>query len=425
MKTKMFLITDSFPYGKGEKPFIIPELPYLLENFDLTIITKAGKGMVEDVENITTLPDNIKVVKMIDYMKVKKPNALQRKLRILYLFNKRVRQDFTDIMKGENRLHRMKYMFSYYARACKFLEALKCTGVPLDSKENIVFYTYWNTYATLALLMCKEKNPNIKVITRTHGYDLYNEVTFCGRQPFRGYVNSIIDAIFFISKKGMEYYINEFSQGISQSIFRLNRLGIDDYNTKGHAVKEKVFNLVSCSFVVPVKRVEWIIKALEKIGGNRKIHWTHFGDGQDLAAVKKQASELLDGKENISYTFTGFMSNENIIEYYREHYVDGFITTSSSEGIPVSIMEACSFGIPIIATNVGGVAEIVEDQVNGLLLSANPDIKEIAHAIEQIYDSSEESIAAMRNNSRKIWEERYNGDKNFLEFVNCIKNDIC
>ncbi len=424
MKVKMFLVTDSFPFGKGEKSFIIPELPYLLENFDLTIITKAGKGMVEDVENITTLQDGIKVVKIIDYMKTKKPSPLQRKLRILYLFDKKVRQDFVNIIKGENRIHRIKYMLSYYASARKFLAALKHTGIPLDSKEEVIFYTYWNTYATLALLMCKERNPNIKVITRTHGYDLYNERTFCGRQPFRSYVNSIIDAIFFISKKGMEYYIDRFSKGISQPIFRLNRLGISDYYTKNSKVKEKGFNLVSCSYVIPVKRVELIIKALKNIDDKKVIHWTHFGDGQALETVKAEASELLDSKENIDYTFAGFCPNEEIIEYYREHYIDCFITTTSSEGIPVTIMEACSFGIPVIATDVGGIPEIVENNVNGILLCANPRVDEIADAIERLYGLSEETIMLMRSNSRMMWEERYNGNKNFLEFVNCIKNDI-
>ena len=45
------------------------------------------------------------------------------------------------------------------------------------------------------------------------------------------------------------------------------------------------------------------------------------------------------------------------------------MNVSESEGIPVSIMEASSFGIPVIATNVGGVGEIVENGYNGLLLN--------------------------------------------------------
>ena len=46
---------------------------------------------------------------------------------------------------------------------------------------------------------------------------------------------------------------------------------------------------------------------------------------------------------------------------------DLFVNMSLSEGIPVSIMEAISFGIPIIATNVGGNAEIVNDETGVLI----------------------------------------------------------
>lgn len=51
---------------------------------------------------------------------------------------------------------------------------------------------------------------------------------------------------------------------------------------------------------------------------------------------------------------------------------DLFVNMSLSEGIPVSIMEAISFGIPIIATNVGGNAEIVNDET-GVLIPVNID----------------------------------------------------
>ena len=66
-----------------------------------------------------------------------------------------------------------------------------------------------------------------------------------------------------------------------------------------------------------------------------------------------------------------------------------FINVSSSEGIPVSIMEVMSFGIPVIGTNVGGVSELV-NQENGHLLSANPAAQEIVSVIEKFQQLSNE-----------------------------------
>lgn len=56
----------------------------------------------------------------------------------------------------------------------------------------------------------KEKYPNMLLITRMLGYDLYNEREATGRQEYRWYLNRYIDAIFFETPDGLEYYKNNF-----------------------------------------------------------------------------------------------------------------------------------------------------------------------------------------------------------------------
>ena len=56
----------------------------------------------------------------------------------------------------------------------------------------------------------------------------------------------------------------------------------------------------------------------------------------------------------ISVKIMGRMKNKDIYSLYEKEKPDLFINLSSSEGIPVSIMEAMSFGIPVISTDVGG-----------------------------------------------------------------------
>ncbi len=53
----------------------------------------------------------------------------------------------------------------------------------------------------------------------------------------------------------------------------------------------------------------------------------------------------------------GGISNAEVFQFYRDNKVDLFVNASTSEGLPVSIMEAISFGIPSIATNVGGLVK--------------------------------------------------------------------
>ena len=92
-----------------------------------------------------------------------------------------------------------------------------------------------------------------------------------------------------------------------------------------------------------------------------------------------------------------------------------FINVSTTEGTPVSIMEAISCGIPVIATSVGGNVEIVQER-NGYLLDKNPTPEEIGMALLRICDEREE-VLKKRQGSRGVWLERYNETTNFDAFA--------
>ena len=89
------------------------------------------------------------------------------------------------------------------------------------------------------------------------------------------------------------------------------------------------------------------------------IKWTHFGDGIMMNQIKEMSREL---PENIKIDFRGNVKNSDLLEVYKNNQFDLFLNVSLSEGIPVSIMEALSFGIPCIATDVGGTKEMVAEK---------------------------------------------------------------
>lgn len=109
------------------------------------------------------------------------------------------------------------------------------------------------------------------------------------------------------------------------------------------------------------------------------------------------------------------------MEYYKNESVDLFINTSSSEGLPVSIMEACSFSIPTIATNVGGTAEIVREGETGLLLDKDFDPEELGNKIKYMAEISEEEKQKFRDRCRLLWTENFCADSNFRKFAHGIR----
>ena len=106
-----------------------------------------------------------------------------------------------------------------------------------------------------------------------------------------------------------------------------------------------------------------------------------------------------------------------IQEIYKNYYFDFFINTSLYEGLPVSIMEAFSFGIPAIATNVGGTSEIVNSE-NGVLIDKDFDPKEVAETIVQIYNNN---LNNLRVNAWKTWKEKFDAEKNYERLIDTMK----
>ena len=93
-----------------------------------------------------------------------------------------------------------------------------------------------------------------------------------------------------------------------------------------------------------------------------------------------------------------------------------FINVSESEGVPVSIMEALSCGLPIIATNVGGVSEIVDAHV-GVLIDKDFVFNDVSHAISELINNRE----CYSKMAFKKWKNICNEEKNFSEFYLQLK----
>lgn len=111
-----------------------------------------------------------------------------------------------------------------------------------------------------------------------------------------------------------------------------------------------------------VKRLQKNIQL--RIGGNKEEH-----------ILQKT---IKDYGLNNCVTFEGFVTGNKKIECL--NWADIFILPSYNEGLPIAILEAMSYGCPIISTAVGGIPAIVKNGVNGYLINPG-DIVEIQNSI--------------------------------------------
>src|SRR5690606_4461585 len=138
-----------------------------------------------------------------------------------------------------------------------------------------------------------------------------------------------------------------------------------------------------CRRLDPVKWVTLIPDASSDYNGKGMIEWHHFGGGQPHDELKIAVAPGTAANKTISIHLHGWTRQEDLFHIYENNHVDCFVNVRESEGIPVSIMEAMSYGIPVIATDVGASREIVNNR-NGFLLDVDFDLDDLLKDILQL-----------------------------------------
>ena len=276
-----------------------------------------------------------------------------------------------------------------------------------DSTNEDILYFYWGH--GLSFILPFIRKVKAKKVFRVHRGDLYEDL-YNNYFPFRSNQLSVCDYVIPISNDGCLYLKKKYPDYYKK--IKLFRLGVHSHEKLSPSRDCHSLNIVSCSALISVKRDNLIIETL-KTGIKGKVNWIHFGDGELMHDLKNQAKSL---PPNIDYRFRGFVPNSSLLKHYCENQTDLFINVSFSEGIPVSIMEAMSYGIPVIATDVGGASEAITRD-NGILLDRDFEINELRKSINSILDKK---IIFDRMQVKESWREMFDASNNYNSFTNFL-----
>ena len=410
MKT-LVLITSNFPFGKGES-FIGQELTSLSPCFERVIIIAQNASVWDE----RSVPENVKIYRYNTSTSVY--GFLY--LPILFIINAAA---IAEILRGEIEfrlgisdritIRKFLYLFKKVIKAVQLKEFIIKKLRQERINDSIVFYSYWLKTGAHAAAMLNYR-MSIKV-ARGHGSDIYEEKTIKGYLPLMKFSALNLDAVFFISKQGKYYF--EKKVRIHSPRFTVSYLGVDRPESEGtEPVRTEQYVIVSCSNLVALKRIDLIIESLELVKTVKKILWLHFGDGILKKELEAFAEKRLGKLKNLSYRFMGYYTNNELLKYYSENHVDLFLNTSSTEGVPVSIMEAQSFGIPVIATDTGGVRELVKEGT-GSLLPVDFRNEDLAKLIDQYSLLPEAEENTIRINAFNNWKSNFNASTNYEGFI--------
>ena len=400
MDQSLWLFTDRFPYSKGET-FIDTELKYLNRTFKKIYLIPF------ESYNLTTaisLPENVNVIKP-PFKRAKNKTELM----IKGLFN--VSPVYPYIREFCQKrvfcsFHKLKNWFTHCLVTRAELAFLNKNSLMEIFTASNTCYFYWGLRWSQVLPFIKAVQA--KIVVRFHGSDIYEHLNH-HYIPFRSSQLQRVHMAAFISGFGKEYLTKQYPLILKNSV--ISRLGTVDYGLNPY-MNNNVITLVSCSNLVRVKRVTLMAQCLKYL--DIKLKWIHIGDGPEMNKMKMLAENLPD---NIEVNLDGSITHDDLMKFYQSTPINAFINVSSSEGIPVSIMEALSFGIPVIATDVGGVSEIADNET-GVLIPSDISPESLSFEIKNLIDRKDYSD--MRVRARKRWEERCNADKIYPEFVKML-----
>lgn len=221
-----------------------------------------------------------------------------------------------------------------------------------------VVYTYWLTPFTAGAVQARDAGAARRVVSRTHNSDLYEDLRDGGHAPLVRSGMRTLDALHPISVGGGDYAVERY--GFEPGVVRPARLGVDIPPSQRCAPPsdDGRLRLLSISTMTPIKRLDLLVEAIALVAeGGRPVTWRHLGEGPLRPQVEQLVRERLEPL-GVEVVLEGQLDHDELLRSLSRP-ADLMVNTSSSEGVPVSIMEAQAHGIPCLATDVGATREVV------------------------------------------------------------------
>ena len=289
--------------------------------------------------------------------------------------------------------------------------AIRKTNLLLQKNldKEIILYSYWADYESLILALLKNKGMINLAITRLHAFDIYEYGDNHGHIPFRKFVYKKLDMLMPVSIHGHNY-LGKYE--LKNDKIRTMYLGTNTANLGLNVCSENNVSIASCGWVGERKNIFGIFYAFRN---EINVTWSHFGIGDDF---NKLSDLIINKKSNLKTNLYGSVTQDQLRLNYSEVQFSCFISLSTNEGLPVSMMEAMAHGIPVVSTDVGGCSEIVNENT-GVLLPKNytdEDVRKAVYLCAEKFSSRE-----ARQKIQDFIKDNFDAEKNYGKFVDFLE----
>lgn len=393
----LLLLTNRYPFGSGEE-YLEHEIRHLAQRFGRVVVLPC---MPPNSSTERAVPDNVKVVRY------QQPNHRRALPRMLWHGHRALS------LRPNHPVHRA-YDCYFEGRARAVTDAATSALIDaLQGQTPAVVYSYWfYITARVGIELRSRLGWAAPIITRAHGYDVNVHASPVRYLPQREILLDGCDRIHPVSDASTRYLEETYPSTAAKVSTR--RLGTPEPLSESAASRTPL-TVVTCSMIRPLKRLDLVLAALRLLRDRGyDVRWTHFGSGP-----RRQVDRLLGQQSDSDWIdLRGYLPNAQIFVEYQALAPSVFINASTSEGVPVSVMEAMAFGIPVLATDVGGTRELLGPLDTWALLPADLSAEQLADQVEsQVLAVDDETYAARGRDVRQRWESVARGDTLYADFA--------
>lgn len=396
----LYFFTNHFPYG-GES-FVGNEIEALSPFYSKVKLFSSAKGTVKD-----KLLGNVELVQLNPEKTGKLKLLLSNLPMIISIFT-------LDYSKNADKLNfrkKFRYNLSLLLNTIALSNEL-AKEIEKDNSDK-KFVSFWMDEWTLALSILKYKKKVREFVFRVHQHDLYIDNDPAQYIPFRYFNIKMTKAVFPDSKRGVQFLkdLNYYPEKMY-----VGHLGVIDKGT--NSFDRNNFTIVSCSALIERKRVDLIADVLKLV--DVPVKWIHFGAKGDQGAFDQLKKKCETLPSHINVELKGDVSYEDLIKFYQTTPVNLFVTLTRAEGLPVSVIEAISFGIPVLATDVMGLPDVVTNE-SGIIISPDLEKEKIAVIVKEFAGGNKNSLE-FRERTKKFWRENFSSAINYSKFNSFLSN---
>jgi len=236
-------------------------------------------------------------------------------------------------------------------------------------KENILAFLASIYGKKIRLLGTQHGMPEILGVNRNFKYIFLHRLNiFLLRKFFK---------VIAVSSDIRNIFINKFGFPIDKIMVICNGTDIPCGSIKN--TEKDLFVIGSMGRFFPVKDYSLLVEIAREVSlVTDKIRFELAGDGPDWQKIADAVARY-----RLGHVFKLKGTVDDLPGFYRG--IDLYLNTSLHEGIPMSVLEAMSYGVPVLAPNVGGLKEMMEDGKEGYLVNGR-DPKEYARKCLHLYE---------------------------------------